>query len=341
MSEPVRVGTAIARPGERSQGWLVVGELDQLGFARGQLRLPVIVVNGKQDGPTLALIAGQHPGEYVGMQTAIRVATSVKPDDLAGCLVALPVLNPFGVREKAPYICPFDGLNMNRLWPGNVGGTVGQRTVHAVWNSAIKRADYLIDLHGGDMPEYQADYAIFFETGKQDADKTSMEMAKHFGAPYVRRSSISEGGKDNGPAARMAMQIRGIPSIVTEVGDAAALDLQRLEQNTEGLFNVMRLLSMLDGSPQTPPAGQREMVSRTPVLCSRSGLSMLHVEIGQSVEESEPIADLIDPFGDLVETIVSPCKGDVVQLFYQGWMNEGEIITKIAALAEQDLEGSE
>ena len=68
---------------------------------------------------------------------------------------------------------------------------------------------------------------------------------------------------------------------------------------------------------------------------------MLHVEIGQSVEESEPIADLIDPFGDLVETIVSPCKGDVVQLFYQGWMNEGEIITKIAALAEQDLEGSE
>jgi len=205
----------------------------------------------------------------------------------------------------------------------------------------IKCADYLIDLHGGDMPEYQADYAIFFETGSQDADLTSMEMAKHFGAPYVRRSSALEGDRDTGPAARMAMQIGGIPSIVTEVGDAGALNVQRLAQNTTGLMNVMKLLSMLSGSPDAPPAGQREMVSRTPVLCSKSGLSTLHVEIGQSLEEGEPIADLMDPFGGAAETIVSPCKGDVVQLFYQGWMNEGEIIAKIAALAERGREGSE
>ena len=339
MSQNIRVGSTVAGAGERSSGWLTVGELDQLGFARGEIRLPVIVANGKHGGPVLALIAGQHPGEYVGMQAAIQLAASIDLDDLTGCVIAVPVLNSYGVTKKIPYVCPFDGLNMNRLWPGAAGGTVGQRTVYAVWNEIIVNADYFVDLHGGDFPEYQADYAIYFETGNQNTDNLSREMARHFGARYVRKSSISEGGRATGPAARMAMQLRGIPSIVTEVGDAGFLDSKRLEQNTMGLRNVITMLGMLPGDPKAPPVDQREMISRTSLLCSRSGFSHLLVQIGQPVKEGDSIAELRDYSGNLQEAISSPCDGDVVQLFYQGWMNEGEIVAKIASLASQNEEG--
>lgn len=337
MSKPITVGTAAARPGERASGWLVVGELDQLGFARGQIRLPAIVANGKKNGPMLALIAGQHPGEYVGMNAAISVANTVDLEGLVGSVVAIPVLNPYGVKRKVPYICPFDGLNMNRQWPGTYGGTVSARTAHAVWQAVISRADYLVDLHGGDFPEYQADYAICFETGDADADGLSRKMARHFGASYIRTSSLSEGGHDTGPAARMAMQVRGIPAIVTEVGDAGVLDAHKLSANVLGLLNVMKALRMLSGDPSPPPHDQREMLSRTPVLSRIGGLSQLVVSIGQTVAKDALLAEIRDYSGRVAEQVRSPVEGDVVQLFYQGWINEGDIVAKVASLAPKEV----
>lgn len=335
MGNIARVGTAHAEPGQRSTGWIKVGEIDQLGFARGELRIPVVLVNGARSGPALALIAGQHPGEYVGMRAAIEIARGLDPCCLAGSVVALPVLNPYGVRQKVPYICPFDGLNMNRLWPGFSGGTVGQRTTHAIWEQLLRSADYVIDMHGGDFPEYQADYAIHFDTGNEEADKLSREMARHFLAPYTRRSPRSEGGNQTGPAARMAMELLGTPAIVTEVGDAGSVDAQRLKLNIDGVLNILRYLQMIPGTPIPPPDTQREMVSRTPVLCKRSGLSHHLAALGDSVRHGTPIAKLTDSVGNELELITSPCEGDIVQLFYQGWMNEGEIIAKIAGLARR------
>jgi len=332
MSKPITVGTATAAPGERASGWLVIGELDQLGFARGQIRLPVIVASGERRGPVLALIAGQHPGEYVGMNAAIRIANSVHLCDLCGSIIAVPVLNPHGVRKKIPYVCPFDGLNMNRQWPGTHGGTVSMRTAHGVWQAVVEQADYLVDLHGGDFPEYQADYAICFQTGDPTLDSASRQMARHFGARYIRSSSTSEGGHDTGPAARMAMQIRGIPAIVTEIGDAGALDDKRLDANVTGLLNVMKAVGMLPGEPDSPPDDQLEMVSRTPVLAEAGGLSQLQASIGESVSEGALIAEIRDPLGRLRERVCSPIDGDIVQLFYQGWINEGDIVAKVASI---------
>ncbi len=333
MTRTIAVGSAAAQAGERAAGWLVVGELDQLGFARGQIRVPVLLANGGNEGPILALIAGQHPGEYVGMNAAIDIVRSVDLDALEGCIVAMPILNPAGVRKKEPYVCPFDGLNMNRQWPGSYGGTVSMRTVHGVWNALVMQADYLVDLHGGDFPEYQADYAICFETGNDEADRLSEQMARHFGAPYIRRSSLVEGGHETGPAARMAMQLRGIPAIVTEVGDAGALSEERRQRNVSGLINVLKLLNMLPGAPEPVPSDQREMVGRTAVLAETSGLSTLHVTIGESVSQGQALGEIRDAHGDPVERVQSPVDGDVVQLFYQGWINQGEIVAKVASLA--------
>jgi len=341
MSATLRVGTVEAKRGERAHGYLVVGELDQLSFARGQIRLPLIVARGKTDGPTLVLIAGQHPGEFVGMNAAIALATETDLEALSGTVVALPMLNPYGVRRKVPYICPFDGLNMNRQWPGTHGGSVSSRTAYTVWREAISQADFLVDLHGGDYPEYQADYAICFETGDSHIDGRSRLMAQHFGAPYIRVSPTAEGGHETGPAARMAMQALRIPAIVTEVGDAGVMDTTRLGTNVRGLRNVLKVLGMLPGQADPPPAGQRQMISRTAVLARSNGLSRLAVEIGQSVAQGDLLATIRDVTGAIAEEVVAPIAGDVVQLFYQGWMNEGEIVAKIASIASPTQGGSE
>ncbi|MBI4280465.1 MAG: succinylglutamate desuccinylase/aspartoacylase family protein, partial [Armatimonadetes bacterium] len=149
MSE-VRFGSVRALPGQRATGFLTVGELDQLSFARGQIDLPLVAVCGTRPGPALLVLAGCHAGEYVGMEAAIAVTRRVNPAELSGTLVALPVLNIHGFAAKVPYINPLDNLNINRLWPGSSGGTVGQRITHTVWHEILAKVDHVIDFHGGD-----------------------------------------------------------------------------------------------------------------------------------------------------------------------------------------------
>lgn len=332
MRETVKFGEVEAGPGKRVTGVLGVGELDQLSFARGQLELPLIVVNGAQDGPTLFLLAGQHSGEYVGMETIISVTREVVPAQLSGCIVGIPVMNPLGFAAKVPYVCPLDNLNMNRLWPGTSGGTVGQRIAYAVWNEIVTQADYLIDLHGGDFPEYQSDYAICFITEKSELDTTSERMARHFGLPYIRRSAPSEGSAPTGPSARMAMKLLDIPAIVPELGDAGVLNRHRLDKSVSGVVNVMKLLEMIPGEPATPPADQKAMVSRTSVFSSRHGLVRHLVEINEYIRKEQPIAEVSDFYGETQEILYAPCDGMVCQVFYQSATNSGNIVMKIAAI---------
>lgn len=334
----VRYGNVSAEPGTRATGFLSVGELDQLSFARGQIQLPLLIANGAKPGPTLFLMAGQHSGEYVGMEAVIAIARDIDVSELAGAIVGIPIMNTFGFAQKVPYVCPLDNLNMNRLWPGNSGGTVGQRITYTVWNEIINKVDYVIDMHGGDFPEHQADYAISFVTGDPELDARSEAMARHYLLPYIRKSPLEEGTAPTGPSARMAMNLLGKPAIVSELGDAGILEPERLEQAVQGVYNILRLLNMLPGDPEPPPTNQKTMISRTPLLASVHGICRLKVTIHDHVSKGQPVADIVNYFGDVLETLRSPCDGVVVQTFYQSATNPGNIVMKIARIAEYEME---
>jgi predicted deacylase len=332
-ADTVQFGNVTAPPGQRGTGVLSAGELDQLSFARGQIDLPLIVVNGATQGPKLFVMAGTHAGEYSGMEATIAVTRRINPSEFSGTLVAIPVLNIFGFAAKVPYVNPLDNLNINRLWPGSSGGTVGQRIAYTVWNAVITKVDYVIDMHGGDFTEDQADYAICVETGHAEADRISEEMARHYCLPFIRKAPPSESAAPTGSASRMTMKLLRKPSITPEVGDGGRLDARRLEQNIFGLENIMRYLKMLPGAPVPPPADQRVMVDRKAVLASVHGLCRIHVKIGDAVAAGQVVAEVVDFYGEVRETLRTPIDGVVVQVFYQGATNPGNIVAKIGQIA--------
>ena len=329
----LKIGTAVANSGQKAEGFVIVGENDQLGFARGQIRIPVLIANGASPGPRLVLTAGQHSGEYIGTEAAIRLVDGLDPAALQGTVIAFPVLNIYGFLEKVPYVCPYDGLNMNRLWPGDHGGTIGQRIVHALWESAILTADTVIDMHGGDFPESQSDYAIFFATADAVSTTESERLARLFGFKYVRRSSEEEGGRETGSLARIFAEKTRKPAVVTEVGDSGCVDAERLNSNMTGLTNVMKGLGMLAGDASPMRGDQLVMMSRTAVVAGAAGLCRLHVRIDQSVERGQCIATVCDLHGHALEELVSPVDGAVVQLFRQAATSPGHIVAKVASLA--------
>ena len=89
----------------------------------------------------------------------------------------------FGAR--AIYICPLDGKNLNRVFPGNAAGTASEQIAGWVFQHVIAQGQFYVDLHGGDLNEALVPFTIFFRSGDEQVDRTSLEMAKAFGIRYL------------------------------------------------------------------------------------------------------------------------------------------------------------
>lgn len=55
--------------------------------------LPLTIINGQQDGPTLLLTAGIHGGEYPGIAAAMELGKELEAEQISGCLIILHPVN--------------------------------------------------------------------------------------------------------------------------------------------------------------------------------------------------------------------------------------------------------
>ena len=115
------LGTASAAPGEVARGWFDVAELPT---GAGE-RLPVVVANGPEDGPTLWLTGGVHGDEATGVAVVQDAMATLAGDalaDLAGAVVAVPVVSPAGLRRNARHTYYADE-DPNRHFPDADAGS--------------------------------------------------------------------------------------------------------------------------------------------------------------------------------------------------------------------------
>ena len=201
----LEVGQLSAGRGEKRYGiveFLVQGQ---------SYRLPVWLINGNEAGPTLVVTGGVHGAEYASIAAALELGRSMDPKGMRGRVIVVPVINLPGFVARSIYVCPLDGKNPNRVFPGDAGGTGSEQIADWVFRNVISQADYYVDLHGGDLIEALFPFTIFFRSGNEQVDAISLEMAKIFGIHYL----VSSGT----PGSTIsAASCAGIPSILTESG---------------------------------------------------------------------------------------------------------------------------
>ncbi len=115
--EELTVGTISASPGVKEEGYLKVAE-----GTDNPLELPIITINGSEPGDTLCLAAGVHGAEYPGIEVILGACASINPLELDSSIMAIPTVNTPAFEEKSTHICPIDGLNLNRVFPGKPDG---------------------------------------------------------------------------------------------------------------------------------------------------------------------------------------------------------------------------
>src|SRR6185437_16494662 len=151
MSNQVLTVGALAAPhGEKHYG---VNEFPVQGQP---YRLPMWLINGgantgSGDGPTLVVTGGVHAAEYASIAATLDFGRSLDPANLRGRVIVVPVMNVPAFTARSIYVCPLDGRNLNRVFPGDPRGTASEQIADWVFRNVISQADYYVDLHGGDL----------------------------------------------------------------------------------------------------------------------------------------------------------------------------------------------
>jgi predicted deacylase len=287
---------------------------------------PYIAVRGTEPGPSVLITAGIHGSEYPAIDAAVRLGAMLDPRSIKGQVLCLPLMNPSAFWQRAAYVVPEDGQNLNRAFPGSPDGSVSQRLAWQLVRKAIRHADAYIDMHGGDMPEALVPFSIYQESGIAEVDAKSDLMARAFGSPSLlvqRRSTGSLSGMTIMAAADL-----GIPAIIVEDGGAGLYDAAIATTMAEGARSVLRSLGVLTDAPPTIIAPDRYASFLWP-RSRQAGFFRPRVSVGDSIAAGDTIGALNDFFGQVTETIIAEASGRILFLVTSPAISENGLICGI------------
>jgi uncharacterized protein len=283
-----------------------------------ELELPCFDVRGDADGPTLALIAGVHGCEYSSIAAVGEVVRSLAQAELAGRVVAVPVVNVSAFRTRTPFVSPEDGKNLNRCFPGRPDGTYSEALAHHLFERVFSESNYVIDLHGGDLVEALEPFVLYDESPVEEAARS---MAAVFGLPYAICSPRAE--RIEGTTIAAAADA-GIPGMVAEAGGRGLLESSATRVLARGVENVLRSVGMLPGEPET--TGGTTLFRRFLWLYSPAeGWWEPAVQVGDEVAAGSEIGRVRDLLGQELAPVVTPDSGVVL------------FMTSVPAVQEQGI----
>jgi uncharacterized protein len=273
-----------------------------------QLEHPAFEARGERDGPRLTLIAGVHGCEYSSIAAVVRFMNELEAGELAGSITAVPVVSMESFRQRSAFVVPEDGKNLNRCFPGTYDGTYTDALARSIFDELIAPADFLIDLHGGDLVEALEPFAIY---DASPVEECARSLAVAFGLPYVVREDPAEGlaGMTCTAAAHA-----GIPAIIAEAGGCGQLEEEAVALLVQGVRNALRSLEMLPGPVERPSREQRLVGAFDWLRCRDAGFWERAVAAGDEVSQGQLLGRVTTLHGDVQEEVHAPRDGVVLFL---------------------------
>jgi len=272
--------------------------------------VPLLLARGRQDGPLVVILGGVHGDEYEGILAAGAIFAELDPETLRGRVLVTPVAHPAAF-EAGTRTAPGDGLNLARIFPGREGGTATERLAAVLSEAVIRPADLLLDLHSAGQ-HYAMPLLCGSYSGNDHLGGRCRAAALAFGAPvYWAHPTVAPG------RSLSVARDRGIPCLYAECGGGGRARPAEVRAYREGAHRVLAHAGALprdDVAPPPPPRLCLENGGDTDqaVPVHQDGLLLSRVVLLQQVEPGEPLGEVRDTRGHVLETVVTPGSGRVV-----------------------------
>ncbi len=320
--DTVKVGEVEAGPGQKQSGFILVPE----GTDGAEIKLPVTIINGAKPGPILGLTAGVHGYEYVPILALQRLRKELEPNELAGAVILVHVVNIPSYFKRTIYTNPHDWKNQNRVFPGKIDGSMTERIAYQVTHEVLDQCDYHLDLHCGDGNEDLMTYLYCTETGDRELDQKTRELAINFGFKVIIH--VTADPREFASMCAHASLFQGKPSLTTECGRLGRTDEEDIQSNLKGCYNTLKHLSMVAGSVERifDPVWVK---TTTYIRSEYEGIFYPLGHSGRHVEKGELLGYLTDFFGNVIQKAIAPHDGIIMYIITTPPMSKGEPMVKI------------
>ncbi len=268
------------------------------------IRMPVLLLRGAEAGKTLVATACVHGDEYEGVRTIFELARELDPAVMKGDAILLPVVNPpafwNGTRTS-----PLDGMNLARTFPGRPDGSATEAIAYWLDQAVFPHSDLFVDLHSAGVRLMMPTLAGYYM-----ADEPSRQAALAFGAPVVWAHPDMPPGR-----TLSSIHARGKAGIYVEARGAGRIHPDDLAVYKRGMYNLLRLLGILDGAPDVPPCDYHLYgggdIDQS-LIALQDGFLLSSVRVLDHVTAGQELGTVVNLHGESVQQILAPANGIVV-----------------------------
>lgn len=327
-------------PFKVSKGSKKFGYINVINTPAAKFDMPVGVINGSLDGPTLTVTGGLYPTEYYGPEAASRLYQLIKPEELSGRLITIPIVNISTFQFRTPMFklvqsstSPIDGGNINKSFPGTSKGRPTTVLAHKLFD-IISKSDYHVDFRGGDLNESHLVHTIFLRIGKK-LDETAEIMAKAFGFEYVLPGTPEIGHTSKGTLIYEAMN-KGVASIISESGlgyREQPLD-EFINLHVQGTMNLLINFGMIDGKIVKPKNQKFLDMEWQRARASVSGIFQAIADQGDICKAGDILGLIKDVDGSELSKVLSPVDGVVHCMYPRRVVHIGDPLYTLLKLDE-------
>lgn len=274
-------------------------------IAEAGVQLPITVICGKEEGKTILITGGIHNAEYVGIQAALELSVFLKPSQISGNIIILPLVNRTGFEHRTRSCVYEDGKNLNREFPGNKEGTLAEKICYYIEKEVFSHIDYYIDLHCGDWHEELKPYVYCQGKADEETCRISEKMARQVNVKYIVQSQNGSGGAYNYAGSL------GIPGILLERGN---LGLWSQDEVKEDILDVKRILRTM-GFLVSSAFEKTDQILITEAFyeeAGKTGCWYPRHRAGDIVEENEVLGEIRDYFGNLLERHIAKARSVIL-----------------------------
>ena len=312
----IRIGNEKIYKGERKKIQIEVASL----FDYTALNIPIEVIRGKEDGPTLFISAAIHGDEINGVEIIKRILKRPFLARIKGTLILVPVVNIFGFNHQSRYLP--DRRDLNRCFPGNSKGSLGARLASIFMKEIVNKCTHGIDLHTGaihrtNIPQIRACLD----------DLETKKLAESFGVPVIIHAKLKDG------SLREAARSRKVSTLLFEGGEALRFEEDIIKAGVKGCISVMREIGILPKLKEKNLTNKKKtFIAKNSywVRANHSGSFSAKKKIGDHVKTDDLLAIISDPFGCDPYEVRAGEGGIIIGLSTIPLVNKGDAMFHIA-----------
>jgi predicted deacylase len=281
--------------------------------------MPIVVLHGKTPGPTAWICGAIHGDELNGVEIVRQLIKRLSPRHLSGTLLAVPIVNVFGVTSGSRYLP--DRRDLNRSFPGSKRGSLASRIARLFYDNVASRCTLGLDFHTGsggrcNLPQLRCDLD----------DAETRRLANLFCPPVLLHADLRDG------SLRAAAQDDGIRVLLYEAGEAHRFDHDVIAFGVEGAMRVLHGIGMLAAAPPVGHGAPLCSRSSSWVRAGRSGFAHIEARLGQYVTPAQRIGVISDSTGGSDMVVRARSAGLIIGVLKTAHVHRGDDLVHIAEL---------